>query len=1070
MERKVMFVYDRLSSGTESEFMKRGMRLLSGCLDRHGFSGDRKAYYLSESGKPPEISASEMPAGSVVAAMGAGALDAVSRRRFSFSDTRGCCLSLAHLPEDDPYRGISVFPMHSPSSVWANPNLEWTMEKDAERLSVISRGEVPSEPSVSVANIWKPEEVRDLHSMLLDFEASAPKNDRFLVVDCEWHGKNWMDPDRYIRSVQIGFSQGYAAVIEICRENDVFNHLDSLPSKRADRKSAIAEALRNPRYRLDDRTQLWAEIKSLLEDPAFKIAGQNIISDWEWLLSFGVDIRPRVVYDTMLAEHIINSDGPLRLDELAMKYTPYGRYSVSVDMWARDHKDITEHGYGGVPSSLLDPYAGYDVDCPRMIMREQVKELRRIGALDSRGNSVKYPSLFKSVMENELATDELERTGLPVDRERLSQLIDSYQGVRTRLLCEIQSAAACMGIPDFNPNSQQMVRSLLFGEDKLALPPVKATSGKGWGDAACNISVDSLENAPSASTDKSVLEILSAQNPGVPLVKKLLQFRRIDTVCKTWLRHPDENGEGGLESLIWPDGRLHSSFLPTTATMRYRCSSPNCFPGFVDVLTDRGWMKWSKAYDYQDTVSLAQWDAADPMRTITFSKPLKWYSEESPVVRFRCGGYIDVACTPDHRFEVYDAEGKGVTVRAINLPEMEGFSIPVSGAMPERPEHLRMSEKAISELTDCGSGTAVIKDGVLSEMEPCLTYCVTMPKGTVVVRYNGKVAFTRQCENFPKKAEGYLSEIFGEGKVPPTLRTIVKPPEGWIMMEGDFCQAELFTIANLSGDPEMLSALTTPGRDMHDSTALTSFGIAMIDTNGNVVPESRLVELAKEWGKDSKTFEEYMSAMRYRMSDGSVISRKAFKSGIRISAKAINFGIMYGRGGKAVAMQVKSETGTDSPLSELESQCERLVEGWKTRTFPTAWEFIESCQRAAYEPGYVENVWKFRKNGHTRPGIQRPDVERACGNFPIQSCVSGCTMLAMAAIRRYRSEHGMKFKIQNQIHDAIMLELPKEEMDECKKMFKQCMANIHVPLSGGREFVLDCDVDVYERWGVKLKQ
>ena len=170
-------------------------------------------------------------------------------------------------------------------------------------------------------------------------------------------------------------------------------------------------------------------------------------------------------------------------------------------------------------------------------------------------------------------------------------------------------------------------------------------------------------------------------------------------------------------------------------------------------------------------------------------------------------------------------------------------------------------------------------------------YCATMPKGTIIARFNGKVTFSRNSQNWPKKADGYLKEIFGEDKVPPMLRTIVRPPEGWMMMEGDFCQAELFTMANISGDQNMIRLLTTPGLDLHDSTTLSSFNMKMIDENDREVTEEDLMMLAAKIGAGSDEFQHYMKTMRYLQIDGKMITRAQFKSGPRISAKSLNFGI-----------------------------------------------------------------------------------------------------------------------------------------------------------------------------------
>lgn len=167
---------------------------------------------------------------------------------------------------------------------------------------------------------------------------------------------------------------------------------------------------------------------------------------------------------------------------------------------------------------------------------------------------------------------------------------------------------------------------------------------------------------------------------------------------------------------------------------------------------------------------------------------------------------------------------------------------------------------------------------------------------------------------------------------------------------------------------------------------------------------------------------------------------------------------------------IKAETGMETPLKDIERQCSQMIDAWKTKTFPTAWRYLEGCQQAVYDPGYVVNPWGFRKTFHVRDGMKRNDLEREAGNFPIQSTVAQTVNIAADMIRRYRKEHGMKFKIQNQIHDAIMLELPIEEKEECKKMFHATMGSVKIPLGGGRFFQLGCDIDCYDRWGEKSKE
>lgn len=829
----------------------------------------------------------------ILVALGSSVMSPLTKGYYPISCCRG---EPVPVTEDMPYpKGSLIYGMFDPIQVWNDPSCEDLFRRDIRHLVALMNGTPEKDPEVDTIIMHSADDIDTFRKMLPELWASLPEGERYLSIDCEWHGKNWLEPDHYIRTVQIGYAPGAAVIVELYKENEEFNNLSEWPRKAADKKKKTKECLSKPVCVCDDEPKVWEALKKLLQDEGHPIIGHNIIADWQWLLTFGVDIRNNVIFDTMLAEHLINSAGPFRLDEVAMRRTPYGRYNTAVDLWVHHHKDFCEEGYGAIPSDLLLPYGGADVDCVRLIMNAQLPILESYGMMNPRGPEDEYPSLLDSTLLNELATDELERNGLPVDRKRLTELIDAYQAMRAQLLSEITLMAMSLGMPEFNPNSQPQMRMLLFG--KLGLTPIKTTGGQSWGDAIGGFEMDSAD-APASSTDKSVLEMLQNSHP---LVKKLLHFRRIDQTCKTWLRHPDENGEGGLEPLIWADGKLHASFLPTTSTGRYKTSNPN-------------------------------------------------------------------------------------------------------------------------------------------------------------------------SQNFPKRAESYLTEIFGEGKVPPTLRTIVAPPKDFIMMECDFCQAELFTMANISGDQNMIRLLTTPGLDLHDSTTLSSFNMKMLDEKDNEVTEDDLVKLAADIGAESDEFQHYMKTMRYLQADGKIITRGAFKSGPRIGAKSLNFGIPYGRGAKACALMIKAETGVETPLKEIEQQCEQMIYAWKTVTFPTAWRYLEGCQQAVYDPGYVENPWGFRKTFHVRSGTIRKDFEREAGNFPIQSTVAQTVNIAADLIRRYRREHGMKFKIQNQIHDAIMLELPIEEKEECKKMFHETMGSVKIPLGKSKYFQLGCDIECYDRWGEKSKE
>jgi len=388
-----------------------------------------------------------------------------------------------------------------------------------------------------------PEEVDFVHGQVAAL-ARQKGADGLLCLDCEWEGDNWLDPTRYIRTIQIGWRKGDVAIVKLHEQG-------GLPSSA------------NPKAVLQ-------AVKRFLEDPAFGIVGHNVISDGEWLLQEGIDIRPRVVYDTMLGEYLLCEDGPFGLEEAAMKYAPYGRYCSELECWVKTHGKLCKRGFGNVPDDILLPYGAADVDCLRYILEKQLPMLEALGYLEPRGTAKEYPSLLQTTLNTQRVIYEIEGTGLPVDRQRLNELIDAFQTKKAELLAQVVLGAEKVGMPNFNPGSPAQVKELLF--QKIGLAPVKTTAGKDWAEAVGNWGLDEdIDEQP--GTDKQTLEILGDAHP---LVKALLQYRRIEQPCKTWLRHKTEdNPDRGLEAQMWADGRLHSHMSQLSTTSRFKSSAPN---------------------------------------------------------------------------------------------------------------------------------------------------------------------------------------------------------------------------------------------------------------------------------------------------------------------------------------------------------------------------------------------------------------------------------------------------------------------------------------------------------------
>lgn len=320
------------------------------------------------------------------------------------------------------------------------------------------------------------------------------------------------------------------------------------------------------------------------------------------------------------------------------------------------------------------------------------------------------------------------------------------------------------------------------------------------------------------------------------------------------------------------------------------------------------------------------------------------------------------------------------------------------------------------------------------------------------------------CQNWTKQAESFLADIYGgKEKTPASMRSIVKPPDGWMLIEGDFSQAELFVLAYLSGDQAMITALTTPGVDMHTKTAIGSFGLKRLHADGSLMEEKRAIEIAT---RDLGEFEEMEKGFTYIAQDGQVMNHSEFKSSVRVAAKSINFGIPYGRGAAAIATQIEAATNKPTPVEKIQT----ALDEWK-RLFHRAWAFMTKCHQEVVNQGYVESPWGRRRYFPEKPEEWMVAAnQREGGNFPIQSTIADTMRLAMTRVIERRKELGLQFRVVNQIHDALILMAPIEERQETIKALIEGMSGIQIPMPEGVSLELKVDIDEYSRWGEKYKE
>ena len=164
------------------------------------------------------------------------------------------------------------------------------------------------------------------------------------------------------------------------------------------------------------------------------------------------------------------------------------------------------------------------------------------------------------------------------------------------------------------------------------------------------------------STKASLLEVLRDEHP---LIDNVLKMRGLEKLLGTYVKRFDPRHP---ESYIYPDGRIHSKFMIAgTRTARLSSGEPNCFPGDVEVLTMRGWVRWDATIPED---KLAQYDLDSGM--IDFVAPLQWICESNPsgeIVRIITKKHVSIRCTANHGFWLKSRRGKWWHKEATDYPE-----------------------------------------------------------------------------------------------------------------------------------------------------------------------------------------------------------------------------------------------------------------------------------------------------------------------------------------------------------------------------------------------------------------
>ena len=208
-----------------------------------------------------------------------------------------------------------------------------------------------------------------------------------------------------------------------------------------------------------------------------------------------------------------------------------------------------------------------------------------------------------------------------------------------------------------------------------------------------------------------------------------------------------------------------------------------------------------------------------------------------------------------------------------------------------------------------------------------------------------------------------------------------------VILAADYSQIELRIIASLANELNMISAFNN-GEDIHSSTASKIFGMAV----ENISKEQRS------------------------------------------QAKTVNFGIIYG----------VSAFGLSSQTSLTRKESKIIIDAYY-ESYPGLKSFINKQINFARENGYVETILgrrRYLRDINSRNSIVRSASERNAINAPIQGSAADIIKLAMININKRLKNEKLETKMMLQVHDELVFETPKKEIEKCVKIIRHEMENV----------------------------
>ena len=346
--------------------------------------------------------------------------------------------------------------------------------------------------------------------------------------------------------------------------------------------------------------------------------------------------------------------------------------------------------------------------------------------------------------------------------------------------------------------------------------------------------------------------------------------------------------------------------------------------------------------------------------------------------------------------EVHDLAGEPFNLgspKQLQVILFEKMNLPVVSKTPKGQPST--AESVLQELAhDYPLPKLILEYRSLSKLKS--TYTDKLPEmvdsktGRVHTSYHQAVAATGRLsssdpnlQNIPIRTE--------EGR---RIRQAFIAPQGYKMVAADYSQVELRIMAHLSSDQGLVTAFKQ-GVDVHRATAAEVFGVKTEDVSNDQ----------------------------------------------RRSAKAINFGLIYGMSAFGLAKQLD--------IGRVEAQ--QYVNLYFER-YPGVKAYMDATKEQAREQGYVETVFGRRlylPEINARNGMRRQYAERTAINAPMQGTAADIIKRAMIDLDRVLQETKLDVRMIMQVHDELVFEIKEDQLETAIEIIKNSMvgaADLSVPL------------------------